>query len=243
MNLCILSGCDHVRFNSFVNHRLFAEANGADYIFDLTLTPVGRLPYFNKLRMVRDRLRLFDAVFWIDDDAYFTDFGWEIERYFKAYDSDLVICKSPINQGAWTWISSGQFFIRRSARSFALLEAALSVDIGKVKAWWNSDLFGLRTDGDQDALVHLLATDARFRDGFVTRLAYTEFNSRPFHFRERLDEHRLVHFASTTVSKHDASREFVARMKCNPFLVPERFLTGLDLSRYLQQLPQQRKTE
>ena len=230
-DLCILSGCDHLRFNSFVNHRLFAELNGIDYIFDLTLTPKGEAGYLNKLRAVRNRLQRYEAVFWLDDDAYFTDFGWRLRPYFAAHPRPLVICKSPVNEGAWTWISSGQFLLRRCDTAFELLDRALAADLARVRAWWDEAEFGLYTGGDQDALVHILATEGRFRNA-CERLDHTAFNARPFHYATNLTEHRLVHFASGHIDKRRSMSEFSARMNANAFLVPEDLLSTVRVERY-----------
>jgi hypothetical protein len=230
-DLCIVSGCDHLRFNSFVNHRLFAEVNEVDYIFDLTLTPKGEGGYFNKLRAVRDRLRRYEAVFWIDDDAYFTDFAWRLRPYFAAHPAPMVICKSPINEGAWTWISSGQFLLRRCDRAFEILDRALAVDPAQVRAWWDETAFGLYTNGDQDALVHVLATERNLRNA-CKRLEYTAFNARPFHYASELSEHRLVHFSSGSVDKRLGMTAFAARLNVNSFLVPDDLLSTVRVERY-----------
>ncbi len=230
-DICVVSGCDHLRFNSFVNHRLFAELNDVDYIFDLTLTPKGEGGHFNKLRAVRDRLRRYDAVFWLDDDAYFTDFAWRLRPYFAAHPRPLVICKSPVNEGAWTWISSGQFLLRRCDAAFEILDRALAVDPARVRAWWDEASYGLYTNGDQDALVYVLATEPRLLRA-CERLEYTAFNARPFHYRFELGEQRLVHFSSGTLDKRLSLAEFASRMNANPFLVPDALLSTVRVERY-----------
>jgi hypothetical protein len=230
-DLCILSGCDHLRFNSFINHRLFAEANGLDYIFDLTLTPRGENSHFNKLRSIRQRLERYSAVFWLDDDAYFTDFSWRLGPYFSAHQHPLVICKSPINDGLWTWITSGQFLLRRCDLAFEFLDQALATDLAIVRAWWDAEEYGFSTGGDQDVLVYLLATNERFKD-FCERLDYTEFNTRPFHYVDRLSENRLVHFISPSKSKRQSMAEFADRLGVNKFFIPNEALCGIELGVY-----------
>ena len=180
---------------------------------------------------MRDRLRRYDAVFWLDDDAYFTDFTWRLRPYFAAHPRPLVICKSPVNEGAWTWISSGQFLLRRCDAAFEILDRALAIDPSRVRAWWDETTYGLYTNGDQDALVYVLATEARLRNA-CERMDYTAFNARPFHYRLELGEHRLVHFSSRAVEKRVSMTEFAARMNANSFLVPDDLLGAVRVERY-----------
>ncbi|TRM52414.1 hypothetical protein YH64_014225 [Achromobacter sp. LC458] len=104
-----------------------------------------------------------------------------IQRYSEY---DMVICKSPVNEGGWTFISSGQFFLKSSKRAAAFLKAVRGTDLDAVKQWWNPEKFGMFTSGDQDAMVYVLATDRRFKEGnFFVRLPFEEFNAREFHYQ------------------------------------------------------------
>ena len=47
---------------------------------------------------------------------------------------DLLFCKSPVNpRGGWTWMSAGQFFIRRTPAMAAFLDAVLTTDLEVVE--------------------------------------------------------------------------------------------------------------
>src|SRR3989442_772987 len=62
--LCIISGCDRIRFPSYINHRIFAETRGVAYRWSLFETKAGESSFFHKLQMARDTLREFEWVFW-----------------------------------------------------------------------------------------------------------------------------------------------------------------------------------
>lgn len=232
--LTIVSGCDRLRFKSFVNHKIFADINSVNYAWSFMLRRDGVNPYFGKIDTVRAALGADEWVFWLDDDAYFTDFSWRLLPYVDRYKRhDLIICRSPVNAGAWTFISSGQFFLKSTRRSLEFLDAVRSVDLEQVKKWWSQEKYGMYTNGDQDAIVYVLATDARFKEGdFFVRLDYSEFNSREFHYKNFPHECRLLHLASATKTKLELLNEFMARFSLNEFLVPNELLDGVDTKGY-----------
>jgi hypothetical protein len=225
--LLVLSGSTKLRFNSVVNHKAYADEWGYGYHFDLS--PIRELasPFFTKIEILLGQLKPNgpEWVFWIDDDAYFTDFSKPLHSFLSECESstDLVFCESPKNQsGEWTWMSSGQFFLRNSERSRRLLKAVLETPLSSVREWWDPGQFGLFTGADQDVLVFLLNEWADF-EGSYSRLDYSEFNSRPFHYERQLDEHFLVHFVGGK-DKERLRRDLVSRLGCNRFLVPEHLL-------------------
>lgn len=230
--LTIVSGCTQLRFGSFINHQIFADYVGADYIWSFPLGKTGRPMAYLKLDAIERNIHLAPWTFWIDDDAYFTDFNWNIWEYAKSFDVDLIICKSPINQGRFVWASAGQFFIRRSERSAAFLKAIPLVDLDTVEKWWNPQVFGAFLKSEQCAMTYLLNTDPRFaNDDFFVRLDYTEFNTRDFHYSSPW-QHRVLHLASWSRSKHDQMREFIDKFGCNEFLVPDEILRQYDVALY-----------
>ncbi|BEG76745.1 hypothetical protein HBIAX_03824 [Achromobacter xylosoxidans] len=232
--LTIVSGCDRLRLKSFVNHKFFADLNDVNYVWSFMLRRDGLNPYLRKIDAVQSALGADEWLFWLDDDAYFTDFSWRLLPYVSPYSKyDLVICKSPINNGAWTYVSSGQFFLKSTRRSAAFLDAMRNTDLEQVKTWWSQEKYGMFTSGDQDVMVYVLATDPRFREGeFFVRLDYSEFNSREFHYKESADEHRLLHLASAIKTKEQLLEGFRERFDLNEFLIPEALLGGIDLEAY-----------
>ena len=133
--LMIVSGSSRVRTAAPLNHALYAAAIGVPYFFDVAPTRVDRI-YFHKLEVIRAYLPLAEWLFWIDDDAFFTDFRVDLRQFLADVgERDLVFCKSPVNpRGGWTWMSSGQFFIRNTPQTLDLLDAVARTDLAAVKA-------------------------------------------------------------------------------------------------------------
>jgi hypothetical protein len=221
--LMIVSGSSRVRTAAPLNHALYAARHDIPYFFDAGPSKVDRI-YFHKLHVIRRYLPLAEWLFWIDDDAFFTDFDVDLRQFLADVGNrELVFCKSPVNpRGGWTWMSSGQFFIRNTKEMAALLDAVLDADLATVKAWWDPETFGLFTNGDQDAFVFALqGPDLRWRERFVQRPA-DAFNNRPYHYEQRLDEHFICHFALPGAhrAKADMIGEFAERLGTNQALCP-----------------------
>jgi galactosyl transferase GMA12/MNN10 family len=223
----ILSGYyPGTRFNSQVNHRLYAHRHGYRYVFDPTPRFDPRT-YMRKLEAVQEYLELFDWLFWIDDDAYFTNFSIPLESFIElAPDADFIVCKSPSTKALSTRISSGQFLLRNTARSHRFVAAALATDLTQVQAWWGSHL-GLFTKGDQDALVYLMETDPMFAAPFCSILDHQHFNNRDFEYESRLEEHFLLHF--TGKKKVQDKLRFCERMGVNEYICPPDLIHTLAL--------------
>ena len=195
MELLIVSGSSRVRTAAPLNNRVYADRLGLPYVFDLSPSSVSRI-YFHKLDVLRRQLPSAEWLFWVDDDAFFTDLTIDLRSFLPGDGVDLVFCASPVNpKGGWTWMSSGQLLIRRTREMAALIDAVLTTDLDVVRAWWRPDELGLFTRGDQDAFVYqLIGPEARWRDRFQ-RLPWEAFNARPYHYESRLDEHFICHFA------------------------------------------------
>jgi galactosyl transferase GMA12/MNN10 family len=214
------------RFNSPVNHRLYARQHGYRYIFDST-PRFDKRTYMRKLEAILEYLDLFDWLFWIDDDAYFTDFSVPLERFIDmAPESDFIVCKSPSTKETFTRISSGQFLLRNTPVARRFIEDALATDLREVQKWWKSHL-GMFTKGDQDALVYLLETHATYASPFCSVVDHHHFNSRPFEFAELLNEHFLVHF--TGQKKLLDKAQFCQRLHCNEYLCPPDLIDDVAL--------------
>lgn len=217
MRLGIVSYCDHLRTYAHFNHQTYADMHGYTYIFDIA--PTKHTHYFSKIDKISKFLDLFDWVFWIDDDAFFTNFDYDLSKVVAEYpNADFIFCKSPVNEGQWTFLSSGNFFVRNTKTSRQLLESMHTVDLHKVRQWWDSDRFGTFTNGDQDVLVYLLHTRTN-PPNFVV-LDYEAFNNRPFHYSGRLNEHFVVHFTGADKGKQAAT--FAQKFDLEEDLVPER---------------------
>ena len=139
-----------------------------------------------------------------------------------------VFCASPVNpEGGWTYLSSGNFFLRNCPAGRRLIEAAQATPLDMVKAWWDPARLGMFTGGDQDALVYQVRTDPEFAQR-VTILEFERFNTRPYHF-ERAGQHFLTHFTTQpAVSKSAQMAAFAARFGLNPFLVEDEVAARYD---------------
>lgn len=213
------------RFNSHVNHAAYCHAHGYYYI-DASQPGFDRRRFFRKIEVIHKYLDLFDWLYWIDDDAYFTDFSKPLHAFLGLVEAEhMLICKSPSTKKIFTKFSSGQFFLKNSADSKAFLEAACKVDLAQVKAnFWREDL-GFFSNGDQDAFVYLTETHPRFSQGFIKIVDHNLFNNRDFEFQQRLDEHFLVHF--TGPAKIQAKHDFCARLGINKYIVPPEHLARM----------------
>ena len=219
MPLLILSAGTRVRTPAPLNHRIYADHIGADYLFDATPGPLPTA-LDQKLAAVRRALPYHDSVFWIDDDAFFTNFEVDV-RSFADDGADLVLCASPVNpEGGWTFVSFGQFLIRGTPAMLELMDAVVATDLDEVKTWWDPEQYGIFTNTDQDALVFQLARDDAPWAGRWRRLEWQAFNSRPYHYEHELGEHFLCHFVVPgSPSKMDLIREFAERMGTTKALV------------------------
>ena len=209
----IVSYCDRLRTLAHVNHQLYATANDHVYIFDVA--PTESWKFMAKIEKIGKFLPLFDWLFWIDDDAFIMNRSVRLQSFIdEAPEATIIMCTSPIRDGVWTWVSSGNFLIRNTPEAIGFLYEVRRTDLEKVRAWWDSEVYGHFTRGDQDAMVYLLNTHPIYsREGFLAKLPYTAFNSRPEHFTHPRD-HFLVHF--TGQNKRELVQEFASR-----FSLPE----------------------
>lgn len=216
-SLLILSAATRVRTPACLNHRVYADRYGLQYLFDMT---PGAIPSAldQKVASVRRALKAHEWLFWIDDDAFFTNLEFDI-RSLASEDADLVICQSPINpEGGWTFVNFGAFLVRRTPAMVELFDAVASTDLESVRATWDSDRHGLFTNTDQDALVHQLTrADAPWSERWQ-RLDWTAFNCRPYHYVRHPREHAVCHFAGAD-PKMDHVRAFASRMRTTTALV------------------------
>ena len=73
-NVAIISGrFPQTTFNSSVNHKLYADTFGYDYIHCNWPTKAKNV-YLNKIYYILQYIKKYDYIVWIDDDAFFFDF-------------------------------------------------------------------------------------------------------------------------------------------------------------------------
>lgn len=223
--IAVLSWSNQLRTYSSINHAVYCRQHGYTYIYDTApiLEPIN--VYYGKVLKIRKFLRLFDWIFWIDDDAFFTNLDIPLTGFLEDPDAEpahLLICKSPVNQGKFTYISSGQFFIRNTVESMEFLGAVRCLPREEILQNWNEAAYGIYTQGDQDAMTYLLNCDTRFKAPFAHIMEYTKFNCRPFHYDNSVNEHFIAHF--TGQNKGALVKEFAERMHCNLALLNDNMV-------------------
>lgn len=224
--ILVLSYCDSIRTKCIINHASYCDAQGYEYIYDIA--PTSQTGFFSKIEKILKFLPYFDYVFWIDDDAFFMQFDKKLEDFINT-DKDFIFCASPVNDGRWTYLSSGNFFIKNTASSTKLLQQVLNTSLEKVETWWDVEKFGDFTRGDQDVIVYCLQHS---RDASYKILEYSAFNSRPYHFINRCDEHFLVHF--TGHKKQLMATQFAKRFQIEDHLTVNNTYQDPKILQYLK---------
>ena len=141
MRIGIISGYyPGFRLDSPINHKVYADRHGYGYVYNFTPERCSG-GYFFKVRTILRYLDFFDWIFWIDDDAYFTNFEVKLEQFITPDDgSELVICSSPSTKKLFTKFSSGQFLLKSTPVSRAFLQEVLITDMRIVRSFWRDDL-------------------------------------------------------------------------------------------------------
>ncbi len=219
MRIIIISGTDRPFLRSDVNHRCYAKRHNYVYKFDTLFYPDLPTPHFRKIQSIKSVLNDYDWAFWLDDDAFFTNMTVPLENFLNDIQENhfLVICASPVNpKGGWTFLSSGQFLLKNDRRAQEFLDEVLATPVDTARAWWDASRYGIFTGADQDVIVYTLVTRNMLKDTKIC--SYDAFNSRPYHYNCRLDEHFLVHFPGVR-NRRDAVIEFGARFGVDETLI------------------------
>ena len=146
MKSATLSGSDHLRSPTMTNHTAYANHHGYRYIFDIVPKSNRTNTYHHRLLSISEYLVVDDWLFWIDDDAAFT----QLDRSFESLlpelarnDLSAVFCASPINPaGGWTYLSSGIFCEKRWAWP-STLSSGTETSLSTVQPWWNQETLGM----------------------------------------------------------------------------------------------------
>jgi hypothetical protein len=225
VRLCIVSGCTSRRFWSDTNHRVYAAIHSYDYQSYSGDYISPKAVSFFKVQVVRKALNGYDWLLWLDDDAFFTNFGKSLDYLFEGLGPNvfLIVCKSPVDpRGRFTFINSGVFLLRNCAQAVAFLDAVDEAPVDAIKAWWDAGIMGGRCEGDQSAMVYVL--HQRNLLGGVKILPFDAFNNRPYHYEMTSTEHFIVHFAGVP-DRTRAIRTFAHRFGLDgTSLVPRALL-------------------
>jgi hypothetical protein len=208
MNIGIVSGTTNPRFGSRINHERYADRHSYRYYFDTG--PFGPVQDYSFVKnpAITKVLSNHDWIFWIDDDAFFMKFDIKLDSFLEGLDPEVffVACKSPISpSGQFVFLNAGQYFLRNCPQAFMFLARVHITPLSIVRSWWNKIELGLFTAGDQDAITYILHEHHLLSHAKL--MPYQAFNCRPYHYKDRYDEHYLVHFAGVK-DKAVAIREF-----------------------------------
>ncbi|WP_341199543.1 hypothetical protein [Croceibacter atlanticus] len=227
--IAIISGrYPNTSFDSVVNHRIYADRYDLTYIHCNWPTKHKNL-YFNKLQYLLEYIDIFDAIFWIDDDAFFIDFNIDIRELLPKNEHLISICKSPDFKSLKTPFSSGQFMMVCNEDSKEFLKKALETDLSQVKKWWIPE-FGFFSNGDQDALYYVSETHEKFKNCFEYH-DYKSFNSR-FENLEKADVHSpfILHFTGKPEIKKENYKISQKLLNRDSSLAPPTLLNNYNIA-------------
>jgi len=228
MKVCIISGrYPATKFESAINHKIYADAFGYDYI-NCNWPTKEKNPYFNKIHYILSHIDFYDYIIWIDDDAFFLDFEVDIMKYSPKEANIMSVCESPSYKDLTTFFSSGQFILKLCSVSKSFLNEILLQELSTVEKWWSDDL-GFYTKGDQDVMIYLFHTDKRFSNK-VTLHDYKKFNSRVENLFD-VDLHKplILHFTGTHKVKMENYRKVQNELNLHSSLVPVRLLSDYNI--------------
>lgn len=220
-DIAIVSGCDRIRYASYVGHQLYARRHGLAY--HLELAPFeGVSGYWHKVAAMSAHLAEHDWVVWFDDDAFITDVDstflrdtLEKAEQEGAWLAIAPSCTDELN-GAWAAYNTGVFALRNAPEARALLDAMADAPMAEIESWWDTDRLGMFTHGDQDALVWFIETNAH--QGDIYWADPLKWNARAWHYVRGLDDAPVCHFPGQP-DKTLAITEFARRMSTDETLV------------------------
>lgn len=204
-------------FESAINHKVYALNHNYTYI-NCGWPGRNKNKYFNKLEYIYEYMNFFDYIFWIDDDAFFVDFERDLESLKLNGDQFIRFCSSPDYKSIWTYISSGQFMLKCNADGLSFIRAVMDQNMDQVKAWWNKDLYGYYSNGDQDVMTYLLVN--KYKGKYILD-NYNEFNSRVDDLVK--GNVFLVHFTGKMKKKHSDLRKAMGLLNRDKSLIDNRY--------------------
>ena len=230
MKIAIISGrYPASNFDSHINHKIYADTHNYTYI-NCNYPTRARNPYFNKVEYINDFIRFFDFIMWIDDDAFFLNFKKSLDEFMPKNKNFISFCKSPDYKQLKTFISSGQFILKCNEIGQSFINDIQKINIEDVKKNW-SDKLGYYTNGDQDAMIHLLLHHKKYQNKFEL-FNYKKFNSR-YENIAILDLHKIfiLHFTGTVDVKMKNYTQTQKLLNLPPHLVCSNYLDNYNLKK------------
>lgn len=216
------------------NHHLTAAMAGIDYRH-MTHCTYATSPYMHKIAWLRELLGLYDFVFWIDDDSFFTGAeGPDFEFLSKSKLGFFLVGREGNRPGYRPPINSCFFGLRNTKESFELLEAAEALTDDQVESLWNND-DGRRYGGDQDRLWLAMRQQSRKSpDSQFDLINGIEFNGRAGDFACHQNENfpKLLHLTGRNNRKWRTLRNFESRKLFGYGLIPKPELVKYPLIRH-----------
>ncbi|BCJ91931.1 hypothetical protein IZ6_26660 [Terrihabitans soli] len=219
----VLSSHTRPKTTAAVNHAIYCEKHGYDYLFDVTPYPLVSI-VDQKIHTALNALKRGNCewLFWIDDDAYFANIDIKLEQFIPDDPKvEFIFCRSPVNQkGLWTLINAGIYFVKNTPSAIALLEDVLSVDKNLVRDEWNFEKYGhyVHAGSDQARFTYLFATRGMIGTT-VHILDHTAFNARVYNFTKAHNEHFICHLAASQ-NKYVQLQEMRNRFDLDKYMLP-----------------------
>ncbi len=224
MNICIVSGGTRLRLPSPINHKIYADIHKLDYRLECGSNGRLKNPFYFKLDVIARLLPSYDWIFWIDDDAFFTNFSVDPGGVCRsqAHKTFLILADGRVRPGdGWTRINSGVILVRNCKEARTFLQKCLDTEIATVRSWWNEADHGMFTNSDQDTLLyHLLCSPVQ---DFFEIAPHLDLNARSYHYSKEITEHFICHFPGLP-DKVRAIRQFSDRFGVGLTLVPKTLL-------------------
>lgn len=228
MKVGIISGrYPQTSFDSIINHKLYAQHHGYEYIHCAWPT-IEKNRYLNKIHYLLSCFDQFEYLIWIDDDAFFWDFEKNIMDFAPEEDKFISLCKSPSFKSIKTFCSSGQFILKTTDNARKFLNLILSIEIKTVKNFWTKEL-GYFTNGDQDIMVYLFHTFKEYHHSYKL-YDYKCFNSRVDNLKKE-DQHNplILHFTGKVEIKNNDYKWVQDQFQLHSSLVDQSILKQYNL--------------
>lgn len=220
----ILSGCNKLRFHSRINHEVYCQLHNYRYVNDGKKREL-KNKFDHKIGAILDIPIDNKWWFWLDDDAFFTNFETKFSDLSLPLENNLLLfAHSPVNENnKWAYICSGNFFFKKTEEIHYFFNKVLNQNLLEVKEWWNEEKYGMFTNGDQDKILFHCVND----DSILSKtkiISYHKFNTRTYHFN-KLTDNFLVHFTKVNqMSKYDSIKEFQKKFNLtNETLIPPQY--------------------
>lgn len=179
--LIIVSGADSYRYNAYINHQRYADAQNVKYEFYKSEKLSN--PFFTKCYAILDNFEKgYEYVLWIDDDAFFINLAWDCTSIFKQYKEDVIVTQGRTNKKSGiTLFNNGVMFIRNTPDMNLLFRSIPETNWNEIQKNWNLE-WGPCEGNDQPRMIYLTQTGCPKK---IKILDYPGFNAHEITFKQR----------------------------------------------------------